>query len=79
MDLQNRIRNYLFEEEFHFEVYPNYVDVINFTRIGHFDREKVWIDYENGTLLITGHHLVVSKLLKEEVLVVGHIEKIELK
>ncbi len=79
MDVINRIRNYLLEEEFAISVYPDRVDVVNYKRIGHFDSEKVMLDYEDGTLVIKGERLVVSKLLHDEVLVTGVIKSIELR
>lgn len=79
MEIINRIRNYLLEEEFGIQLYPDKVDVVNYKRIGHFDSEKVMIDYDLGTLVIKGERLVVSKLLQEEVLVTGIIKSVELR
>lgn len=79
MKIVNRIRNYLLEEEFEFHVYKDHVNVINYTRIGHFDSDKVMIDYDGGSLVIKGEKLVVSKLLHDEVLITGVIKSIELR
>jgi len=79
MDLINRVRNYLLEPEFKIEVYKDKVDIVNYTRIGHFDSEKVMIDYDGGRLIIKGKNLVVSKLMHDEILVTGLIELIELR
>lgn len=79
MSVINRIRNYLLEEEFVISVYPDHVNVVNYKRIGHFDSEKVMLDYDKGTLVIRGEKLVVSKLLHDEVLVTGMIKNIELR
>lgn len=79
MEIVNRIRNYLLEDEFWMQVYPDHVDVMNHKRIGHFDSEKVMIEYKDGTLVIKGEHLVVSKLLQDEVLVTGTIKSVELR
>ena len=77
MEFKNRIRNYLFEEEFHLNVFPDKVDVLNYKTIGHFDSEKVLLIGEEKMVVIKGKHLVVSKLMKEEVLITGTIESIE--
>ncbi len=79
MELLNRIRNYLLEEEFSIQVYNDHVDILNYERIGHFDHEKVQIFYQKGVLNIKGKNLVVSKLMKDEVLITGVIEVLELK
>lgn len=77
MEFKNRIRNYLFEEEFYLTVFPDKVDVLNYKTIGHFDSEKVLLIGEEKMVVIKGKHLVVSKLMKEEVLITGTIESIE--
>lgn len=77
MEFKNRIRNYLFEEEFYLNVFPDKVDVLNYKTIGHFDSEKVLLIGEEKMVVIKGKHLVVSKLMKEEVLIIGTIESIE--
>ena len=52
---------------------------VNLYSIGHFDSNKVIIRYDKGTLVITGENLVVSKLMHDEVLVLGNIKNIELR
>lgn len=79
MGILNRFRSYILEEEFTFSVYPNKIDVLNYDSIGHFDSNKVIIRYNKGTLVITGTDLVVSKLMSDEVLVLGKIQNIELR
>ena len=76
MDLKNRIRNYL-EEEFHLEVYKDSLSVLNYEEIGHFDSEKIILDYKEGRIVVKGKNLVVKKLMKEEILVTGLIQGIE--
>ena len=59
--------------------FTNKIDVLNYDSIGHFDSNKVIIRYNKGTLVITGTDLVVSKLMSDEVLVLGKIQNIELR
>ena len=79
MGILKQFRSYILEEEFTFSVYPNKIDVLNYDSIGHFDSNKVIIRYNKGTLVITGDSLVVSKLMSDEVLVLGNIKNIELR
>lgn len=79
MGILKQFRSYILEEEFTFSVYPNKIDVLNYESIGHFDSNKVIIRYNKGTLVITGDSLVVSKLMSDEVLVLGNIKNIELR
>lgn len=79
MGILKQFRSYILEEEFTFSVYNNKIDVLNYDSIGHFDSNKVIIRYNKGTLVITGDNLVVSKLMSDEVLVLGNIKNIELR
>ena len=55
------------------------VDIVNFTKIIHFDLDKIILESKNKTCVISGNNLVVSKLLIDEILVSGDINKIELR
>ena len=79
MKKTNMIRSYFKEDELEIRVYKDKVDIINYTSIGHFDSNKVIVYYEDGHMIVTGFNLVVSKLLKDEVLIVGNIKNIELR
>lgn len=79
MGILKQFRSYILEEGFSFSVYPNKIDILNYDSIGHFDSNKVIIRYDKGTLVITGDNLVVSKLMNDEVLVLGNIKNIELR
>ena len=77
MGIVHRFRSYLLEEEFEMKMYKNAVNIVNFTEIGHFDSYKVIVKCESLIICIEGKELVVSKLLQDEILVTGKIEKIE--
>lgn len=73
------LRNYLLEDEFQIRILNGKVNVVNYDSIGHFDSNKVILKYDKGSVAITGDHLVVSKLLTDEILVTGNIKNIELR
>jgi len=79
MQIINKFRNYLLEEEFEIHILKNKVNIVNYQTIDHFDNNTVMIRYQDGILIIKGEHLVVSKLMQEEVLVEGNIKSIELR
>ena len=56
---------------------PNQIDIINYQEIDSFDDEKIRIRYKEGVLVIGGKNLSINKLLEDEVLIGGKIEKIE--
>lgn len=78
VEIINKFRSYLLEEEFSMTVIKNKINIVNYKKIVHFDFNKVIISHENGNIIILGENLVVSKLLNDEVLITGSIKKIEL-
>jgi len=79
MKLINAFRNYILDEEFKINILKNKVNVVNYTDIVNFTSKEVTIKYDGGLLLIAGNNLSISRLLIDEVLVTGSIEKIELR
>jgi len=79
MKLINSFRNYILDEEFKINIYKDKVNVVNYTDIVNFTSKEVTIKYDGGLLLIIGNNLSISRLLIDEVLVTGNIEKIELR
>jgi len=73
------IRSYFIDEEFQIIYLPNQIDIINYQEIDSFDDEKIRIRYKEGVLVIGGKNLSINKLLEDEVLIGGKIEKIELR
>lgn len=71
------IRSYFIDEEFQIIYLPNQIDIINYQEIDSFDDEKIRIRYKEGVLVIGGKNLSINKLLEDEVLIGGKIEKIE--
>ena len=77
MDIHNKIKNYILENQFKIIYEENQLDIINYTNMGHFDDTKVLVYHEQGLVEVKGKNLRVTKLLKDEVLIKGSIEKIE--
>lgn len=71
------LRNYILESDFKIIYLTNKLDIVNYNDISHFDSNKIIINYKDGSILITGKNLVVSKLLSDELLIEGSIYKLE--
>ena len=71
------IRSYFLEEQFQLIYLQKQIDIINYQEIDSFDEEKIRIRYKGGVLIVAGHNLSISKLLDDEILIRGDIEKIE--
>lgn len=71
------LRNYILESDFKIIYLTNKLNIVNYNDISHFDSNKIIINYSDGSVLISGKSLIVSKLLKDELLIEGSINKIE--
>ncbi|HPF83038.1 MAG TPA: YabP/YqfC family sporulation protein [Bacilli bacterium] len=73
----NDIKNSFFEENFKVIYLNKKINIVNYKKIEHFDSNKIEISYNNGLIKILGNKLVIKKLLKDELLINGLIEKLE--
>ena len=78
MKIINNFRSFLLEDNFEIHIYKNKIDILNYTSMGHFDSNKIIVYSDSGYITIKGKDLVVTKLLKDEVLITGLIDGIEL-
>lgn len=58
-------------------VINNKINITNFTNIEHFSTNKIIIKINNQCIVITGSNLIITKLVIDEVLINGNIDKIE--
>lgn len=77
MKLFDDLRNYVLEEQFKMIYLDNKVNIVNYKSIEHFDSNKVMIKTDKCIVTIKGQHLIVSRLLNDEILVEGSIDNIE--
>ena len=79
MESIHKFREYLLEETFKLSIIKNKVEILNYTEIGHFDSNKIIVNYKEGKVIISGNNLVISKLMNDCLLVEGKIINIELR
>lgn len=79
MNIINGIRSYVLDNELKITILKNKIDILNYTDIGHFDDEKIIIKTNYKDIIIKGNNLVVSKLMKDEILITGDFTNIELR
>lgn len=78
MKALDRLDNYLTDKEYKIIYKKNYLDIINYIEVIDFTDKEIKIKYQEGTTKILGTHLVISKMLDEELLITGNIERIEI-
>lgn len=69
--------NYILEKEFKINYINNKLNIVNYISVEHFDNNKIIVKSNNANIIIYGTNLVISKLLVDELLIEGIIQKIE--
>ncbi len=77
MYMIRKVINYVKEDGFEIRIDPQYVCIINYSNISYMEEEKISVSYPGGAVLIKGKHLVVVKLLEQEVLIKGKFSALE--
>ncbi|CCY46005.1 unknown [Firmicutes bacterium CAG:822] len=73
------LRTYILENEFKINILIGKIDIVNYIEIDHFDDTKIMVRYEKGLVVIKGENLTISKLLNDELLILGKIKSFEFK
>ena len=71
------VRNYIKDLDFRFTVYLDKINIINYQKIISLEDDKILLLGGNKKITIRGKNLTLSKLLDDEVLILGEITKIE--
>ncbi|MDD3341737.1 MAG: YabP/YqfC family sporulation protein [Bacilli bacterium] len=77
MNMARALKNYVLENEFQVHILKGRINIVNYTSIGHFDENKVIVRHNEGSVHIKGEHLVVSRLLHDEILITGKVGSIQ--
>lgn len=78
MKLMNRLDNYLYDREYKIIVKDGFVDIVNYDEIVDFTLTKISVRYKNKIIIVEGRDLTISKMIDNEVLVVGNIEVVRI-
>lgn len=77
MKIKDNIVNYLFDRDYIISIYDNYFYVFNYKYLESFNENKISISVKSKLFTISGSNLLIVKITKEELLIKGTIEKIE--
>ena len=72
----DNLRSYVLEDKFKITIFINKIDIQNYKEIDHFDDTKIIVRYNRGHVIIKGENLTISKLLNDELLIIGKIKNI---
>lgn len=74
----NRVINYIKDNSFKIIYINNQVNVINYDKILELKEDSITFISESKVIIIKGNDLKLTKLLDNEVLIEGYINKIEM-
>lgn len=74
-----KLKDYILETEFKIILLDGKVDIVNYLDIDHFDDNKIIVRNNKGTVIIKGEDLIISKLLTDEILILGKIKGLEIR
>lgn len=78
MGMIRKVINYIKDENFKIVYINNSVNIVNYDKIIEIKSDVVIVEKENKLLFIKGVDLRLNKLLDNEILITGLINKIEL-
>ena len=78
MKLLDRIDEYLVDKEYKIIYKYKYLNIINYVEIIDFTDREIKIKYKGGVTKVFGINLVISKMLDDELVIIGDIERIEI-
>lgn len=74
----NKIKNYIEDNEFHFDIFIDHVYIANYEKIFSLSDTRVSFIAKNKKITLTGNKLSLIKMLDDEFLIQGNITKVEL-
>lgn len=76
MRLFNKLNNYINDSEYRVIIGNNYVNIVNYIKILDFTSSVIRVENKYGKTIVNGSNLVISKMLDDEILIVGNINNI---
>ena len=73
----NKINNYINNDEFKIKIYKDKINIINYDKLISLEENYVSIITKNKKINIKGEHLLLKKILDNELLIIGKINNLE--
>lgn len=78
MKLINKLNKYLEDKNYQIIIKKNFVNIINIEEIIDFSINKIVVRCNNQIINIEGKQLIISKMLEDEVLILGTINNVRI-
>lgn len=79
MNIINNIREFLYNQNYFVSFFDQFIHIFNFNNLVVLTDTLIELEFNEFRLLLRGKNFIVKKMLKNEILVKGMIEKTEYK
>lgn len=76
MNIKNNLINFLYDKTYFISIYEDYIYVFNYKELINISSEKIEFKIDTFKLVIKGSNLVLTRMLKNEVLIKGKLKEI---
>ncbi|MBE6149400.1 MAG: hypothetical protein E7170_01590 [Firmicutes bacterium] len=77
MNIFRTTKDFILEDNLKIIYFDNKINIVNYKKITGFDSNKIIVDCDTKLVIISGNNLVITKLLLDELLISGEIDKVE--
>lgn len=77
MKIKDNILNYLYDRDYIISMYDNYFYIFNYKYLESFNNDLISVRLNSKRINIIGRDLLIVKITKEELLIKGIVEKVE--
>ena len=77
MNLFRDTKNFILENNLKIIYTKSKINIVNYKSVTGFDSNKIIVDCDEKLVIVSGSNLVISRLLIDELLISGNIEKVE--
>lgn len=78
MKLTSKLDRYLEDKNYKIIIQKNQVNIINFKEIIDFSDNKISLKCDNKRINVEGKNLIISKMIDDELLIIGNIYNIRI-
>ena len=78
MKLTSKLDKYLEDEDYKISIKKNQINIINFKEIIDFSDNKITLKCDNKRIDVEGKNLIISKMIDDELLIIGNIYNIRI-
>ena len=78
LKLFNYLDRYIVDDEFKVIIRDNCINIVNYVELLDFSAKEISVKYDKGIMVIKGNELVVSKMMDDELLIIGNINNIRI-